>query len=256
MLYFSRVISIAFFKSLLSIKSEISNNKLGYLSLLIEPILLIATYYIVFGVLVSKGEDEQYIFFLISGIIPWIWIQRTISRSSLSLVKGKGLIQQLKIEKTYFILVEVFSELIKLFIPMTIILLILGIFGYATLSWLKLLIVIPVVSFFVFSISFVVSIIVVFFRDLHLVIPSLMRVLMYLSGVVYNITSLPSDILFYLKMNPLYIVIEIIRSVLLGDNQGLNGSLLIIVIISVIIFLFGLFVSKKYNNEISLEIIK
>ncbi|NQZ94175.1 MAG: ABC transporter permease [Moritella sp.] len=249
-------IYLAYKKANLSIVSEISNNKFGYFSLLIEPILLILTYYFVFGVLVSDGKDEFYVYYLISGIIPWIWIQKTVSRTAMTLVKNKNIILQMKIDKLYFILVEVFQELIKFTIPLIILLFIFSYYGYYNSSWALLIVIIPVIAINVFAISTILSVLVVFLRDVQLIIPSCMRILMYLSGVVYNIDNLPNEFKYIFELNPFYQMISLFRDAIMYPHNVSIERVAGLFIFGCGTLLIGRFLINKYNNEITLEVIK
>jgi lipopolysaccharide transport system permease protein len=81
-----------------NLKAESSRDYLGYLWWLIEPVLKMLAYYFVFGMLLSRGT-EDYVAFLMTGLIPWLWFAQTVSRSSTSIVSGKALMMQVYIPK-------------------------------------------------------------------------------------------------------------------------------------------------------------
>ncbi len=63
----------------------------GWLWGVIHPIVLLASYYFVFGVCL-KNPTENYPLVLICGMLPWLLFSETVTRSSSSLVEHANLI--------------------------------------------------------------------------------------------------------------------------------------------------------------------
>jgi lipopolysaccharide transport system permease protein len=69
----------------------------GWLWGLVHPLVLLASYYFIFGVILRQplGPDQvtnNYPMFLFCGMLPWLLFQETVQRSSVSLVEQANLI--------------------------------------------------------------------------------------------------------------------------------------------------------------------
>ena len=70
----------------------------------------------------------------------------------------------------------------------------------------------------VFSFSLITSTLSTIIRDVHMFLNSTLRMLLYLSPVLWQMTILDEKIQFILKLNPLYYLIEGYRAAFFGVN--------------------------------------
>ena len=80
------------------LRSETSRYYLNFVWWVIEPLLMLAVFYLVFGVLLQRGKPG-FVDFLIVGVVVWGWFQRSVANSTQSLVVGKGLMLQVYFPK-------------------------------------------------------------------------------------------------------------------------------------------------------------
>jgi len=66
--------------------AETARTYLSYVWWLLEPILTIAVFYVVFGMLFERG-GEGFVSFLLLGVTAWFWFQHSISKSVTSIRK-------------------------------------------------------------------------------------------------------------------------------------------------------------------------
>src|SRR5690606_38957070 len=85
----------------LNLKSEARKSYLSYIWWILEPALVVGVFYLVFGVLFSRGTPV-FLVFLLCGQIPFLWFSRTITNGSASIEQGRGLMQQIEIPKIFF----------------------------------------------------------------------------------------------------------------------------------------------------------
>ncbi|MCY4043909.1 MAG: ABC transporter permease, partial [Cellvibrionales bacterium] len=230
-------LSLVFVKSVFNLRSETSKNYLSYAWWLIEPLMHMSAYYLVFGVFLDKGGKE-YVIYLLTGLIPWLWISRTISHSSQSMLWGRQLMNQMYIPTIFFPMVCVVQNFFKQLIVLFLLVFLVYYLDTLVISW-SLLWLIPVILVqlsFIFSIAIIAALLVPFFRDLSIVIPTLMQFTMFASGVFFDTNEVPENLqnLFYL--NPVASILSFYRDILMYSS-GVNIFQLVWVIFITICFM-------------------
>ncbi len=75
------------------LKARYRGSVLGFLWTFLNPLLLMATYALVFSVYMRIGM-EKYTAFLLTGLLPWIWFSSSLLMGTTSIVEGGGLIKK------------------------------------------------------------------------------------------------------------------------------------------------------------------
>lgn len=172
-----------------NLRTEVSRYYLNYLWWLIEPILTMGTYYLVFGIFLSS-KVEHFVPFLLIGLVSWQWFSHCVDHASSSIVGGKGLMLQVNIPKVFFPLEVIFRGTFKSLFVFFMLLLFLVFYPLpVTKTWFALPVLMLVEFLFILGFSIICAMIVPFIPDLKLVISSLLRLVMFGSGVFYNIDS-------------------------------------------------------------------
>ena len=108
----SHLISLLGVKIAMNLRAEATKNQLGYAWWLLEPILETAVFYLVFGIFLSGGT-ENFIAFLLTGLIPWTWFSRSVSNSMMSLKNASWLLNNFRLNPVFFPLVELGQDAFK-----------------------------------------------------------------------------------------------------------------------------------------------
>ena len=74
-----------------NLRAEVSVYYLSYAWWVLEPIMYMAVFYVVFGIFLARGTQD-YVPFLLTGLVPWLWFAKTIGNSTLAIVSAKSLI--------------------------------------------------------------------------------------------------------------------------------------------------------------------
>jgi lipopolysaccharide transport system permease protein len=85
------------------------------------------------------------------------------------------------------------------------------------------------------------------FPDLRLIIDNGLLLLFFLSGVFFDIESLPEDITALVYINPMAMLIDAYRSVLLHAEPPRFDLLFAVVIASIILLVGGFQILRKLN---------
>jgi len=236
-----------------SLRSEASQSYLSYAWWLLEPLLQMGVFYIVFDILLNRGT-EDFVAFLLCGIIPWLWFSKSVNHSGNSISRGKGLISQTYIPKPFFPLVIIGQALVKQTFVFLLLFVFLFVYDYfPSIGWLWLIPIITTQLLLIIAISFIVAFIVPFARDIQYLIDAGLRMTMFGSGIFYSYKHvfLPEHRNIFL-MNPMANLIANYRRVLMEDIEPLIGSLAIISLVSILVIFLMTHVMKRHNNTLTL----
>ena len=99
------------FRAYANLLSEASRYRLGWLWWIAEPLAMTAVFYVVFRYLRGAGED--FVYFLIVGVVAWLWFSSGAGNAAQSLTNARSLVLQVKLPKMMFPLIGVVSVTLK-----------------------------------------------------------------------------------------------------------------------------------------------
>jgi len=171
------------------LRSRNMNTVFGNLWNLLNPVLSIAVYYLVFGVLlgITRGV-EYFIPFLAIGVFGYQYTQRSTTQGAKSLVSNLGLLRSISFPRAMLPLTTVLTETLA-FLPTVAVAFVVALAAGVPVS-ITWLVVIPLVLLHVlFNIgaAFVVARLNHSFRDIENILPFLFRLLFYGSGVIFYV---------------------------------------------------------------------
>ena len=200
------------------VRSKYKNSFLGVLWSFLNPLLQIIVYAIIFS-LILKNKQEHYAIFLCSGLIPWTFFSVSINKSAFTIIENGNIIKKVYFPREIIPISVVTAETIN-FLISTLIILCFVIFGGIGIS--KYILYYPIVLIaqylIILSISFVVSSICVYFRDLQHFIGIILQLLFYAAPIVYSQNSIPENYQWILKYNPMTYIINSYRDIFYYQN--------------------------------------
>jgi ABC-type polysaccharide/polyol phosphate export permease len=230
---------------------------LGHLWNLLDPLLFMLVYFLVFGVLfglsdTGRGRSSQFMLYILIGILPWRFIQTTVAQSALCIRGNRGLIHEINFPKAVFPISVTLSRLYDLAWGLIVVVVFLLITGkWPTIQYLWLPLLIALTLLFVQGLSFIVAYLGAFFADTTNVVNVLLGLLFYTSPIFYYVRWKPGisenqvflanheTIRFWYMMNPIACFYECYRDALLWGDAPEPALLLRAALFSVGICLVG-----------------
>jgi lipopolysaccharide transport system permease protein len=231
-----------------NLRSEATQSYLSYAWWVLEPLMQMGVYYVVFDIFLHRG-GKNFIPFLLCGIVPWLWFARSVNNSSRSIVQGQGLISQTYLPKPFFPLLVIGQDLLKQQVVFVLLFGFLFYFGYMpTIEWLWLVPLAITQLLLIVAVSFVVP----FARDLQYLINAGIMMMMFGSGIFYSYESvlIPEHREIFL-MNPMANLIVSYRLVLMEGSPPMTGSLLVIASFSLGFIYLMSQAMKRHNNTLT-----
>jgi teichoic acid transport system permease protein len=228
------------------VRSTHQDTLLGNLWHLANPMLSVAVYYLVFGVMldVSRGVDN-YILWLMIGVFAFNLTSRCVLGGATSISSNQGLMRSIRFPRALLPFSVIVSKLMTFGFELAV----LGVVALATgegisWRWAVLPLVVVLHSGLNLGGAFVTARLNDSFRDIQQIIPFLFRLLMYVSGVMFpldtylteeNAGSILPELI---RLNPLIGILDMYRWVFLGEPVY-DGDLIKGVAGAVVLLIFG-----------------
>jgi len=205
------------------IQQRYRGSQLGFLWAFFYPILMLLVYTFVFGMVMKLkwnivGQDNiSFGLVLFAGLLCHSLMAEVVMTSVSSITSNAQYVKKVVFPIEILSLVTLANAIFHMFLGMIILLAIYLITGNS-LHWTLLLT--PVVLFpfivFLLGLSWLLAVLGVYVRDLGQIVGVMMTVLMFMCSIVYPFERLPLEIQpFVLWLNPLTIIVEQLRAVML-----------------------------------------
>lgn len=225
---------------------------LGVAWAILQPFLTMIVFTVVFNRLLgvkSPDPDVPYEVFTFSGLLAWQFFAGALSRSGVSLVGNANLLTKVYFPRLVIPTSAVLAGLVDFAISFVILLALMAAYGIAP-GWqtvfLPLFVLLALMS--ALAVSLWLSALNVLYRDVQHIIPFLVQLWMFVSPVIYPISSIPaSPLRVAFALNPMTGVIGGFRWALLGQ-QFPGGYMWISIGVVMVLLVGGLFYFKRMER--------
>jgi homopolymeric O-antigen transport system permease protein len=219
------------------LKARSKQAYLGYLWILIQPLLLTG----VFSVLVQQvlGRSDlssiPYPVFLMAGVIPWQFFANSLNESTESLVKNVDLVRQVYFPREILAIYPVFARLVDVAIGCVALAVFLVVFHVTLSPWAVL---VPVVlleeMLFAMACGLLLSAANVAWRDVSRGLPLVLFLMLYAVPVLYTPDRVPRAVRPLLDLNPIAHLVNAFRTAVVGSEPPDLATLGVIGVLGVI----------------------
>lgn len=241
--------NIIYYRSLAELKAEVSNSFAGYIWWILQPLLALAVYYTAFHWLIPNPE-QNFVLFLFIGITVWQFWANTLLRASSAMIVYRPLMLQLDIEKYVFPVSICCVNFIKFSVAFLLLLVLTpflsGILGCSAIYLLLLLILLFMMTC---GTGMILSAIAPFFPDLIMVIDFILHLMMFLSGVFFDIKLLPNEIQGILFWNPIAGLMTQFRKVLMDGAVPEWNTIIFVSLLSILLLAGGSWLLKHFSRK-------
>lgn len=200
------------------LKSELWNSWLGWLWWILEPIMYLGAFYLVFDVIFQRG-GPGFVGFLLCGLVFWRWFDSSIKRAAGSIFANTQLIQQVAIPKIVFPLTELGASFCRFLFVLALFMVFLILYkGGLSLSVLYLPILLLTQASITLGLAMLLASVVPFAPDIRKLLDHAMMLMFYMSGIFFSISQVPEHLQAVLYLNPMAVLIEQYRLVLLDGE--------------------------------------
>ncbi len=211
---------LVYFLALRDVKVRYKQTALGVAWVLLQPLLAMGIFSIVFGSRGLTTDGVPYPLFVISGLVPWFYFANATAGASGSVVGNTQLISKVYFPRLAIPLAAVLANLVDFAIGTLLLLVLLPIFGVAYgLELLALPVLAGLLVLSALAVSVWLSALDVQYRDVRYAVPFLLQVWLFATPVIYASADVPERWRLVLALNPMTSLIEVFRSSLLGIGE-------------------------------------
>jgi len=235
--------------AIVDFRKKYHDSVLGYAWSMLNPLLRFAIYQFVFTYLFVH-KVHKYTLYILTGVFFYNFFQDATA-SAMSAVRIKSRLTKKIYFPRYFIVVAsnltaVFSFIINTFLLFAIV----AIFDHV--SWLQVLTIIPFVLLMLLAsgVSFIIATLFIHFKDISQIWTIILTLGFWLTPIMYDPYKVGEPLSSVALYNPVGRILVILRAYLVYDNTPTFIFMAITTILCVLIFLFGLWVFRKYEHRI------
>ena len=232
------------------LKAEVANSYLNRLWWILEPLFSMLVYVIVFGKVMGRSI-ENYAVFVYSALLMWNFFSKTINYSVKLVRNNKDIVTKVYVPKFVLLIANMFLNLFKLLFSLTVLIGLILIFRVHL--GIEILWVIPayaVLILLAFGVGMIFLHYGVYVDDLSYAVSILLNMLMFLSGIFYNLRTTLSEPLdtIMLCINPVAMTINTMRNALLYRSICNVPLILNWFLIAVLLCCIGVHIVYKNEN--------
>ena len=236
------------YRAFAELRSEGTRTYAGYLWWILQPLLMFGVYYIAFRY-VLQNRTEHFAVFLFTGIVLWQWFSVTVLRCAGSLISSRKFMQQVNLHKSVFPFSIILVNMVKFGITFILLCVVLTLSGFPpTWSWLILPVLLAIELLVICAVGCFSAMISPFVPDFQYVLGTILHLMFFVSGIIYDLSVLPDRVRSVLSLNPMAILIGQTRNVMMHGQMPDPMLLLIPVLQATILFAFSLFFIHRFNK--------
>lgn len=214
----------------------------GVLWAVLQPLILTAIFTVFLGRLVKVPSGETpYALFALTGMTMWLFIAGGIAKCSDSTLSSAGLISKVYFPRIAVPLSALVPAVVDFVVAFVVLLAALLIAGESLQPQLLLApIVFAVAVAMTLGIGLWLSAVVVRYRDVSLVMPFVIMVMLWTSPILYPLSLVPEEYQGVYAINPLVGVLETFRWTVLSDAPAPGLLLLVPAVTGIVLIVTGL----------------
>lgn len=217
----------------------------GALWTILNPLLLMTTYYFVFGVVLQArfGNDPSrsgFVLYFLAGMLPWLAFTEPAGRSPYVILDHRSFVKKLLFPIETLPVVQVVAGLVTE--AFALVVFVVGLYlarGFVPMSVLWLPVLLIPQMMFTLGISWFLAALGAFVRDLGQINGFLLTLWFFLTPICYPETSLPPGAMEILSKNPIFVLVRGYRDIFLEQRAPAWSPMWKLYVVSAAVFLLG-----------------
>jgi ABC-type polysaccharide/polyol phosphate export permease len=200
------------------LKVRYKRSVFGILWTMLNPLLLMMVYTVVFAT-IMRSPQRNFAIFLLSALLPWLFFSVAVLQGLNSILTNQELIRKVRIPQAVFPLSVVGSNLVNFVLSFAPLLLLMAVLRQRfTAALLFLPLGMLLLTLFTSGVTLLLATFTVFFRDVRHLAEVALQMLLYLSPVFYDLQMLGQHDQWWfkafrllLRLNPLSYLVPLVR---------------------------------------------
>jgi lipopolysaccharide transport system permease protein len=232
------------------IKLRYKQTVLGVVWVVLQPLVAALIFAVMFGRFAKLPSDgHPYLLFVFAGVVIWNYFAAVLQRGGNSLLADSRLITKVYFPRLIVPLASTFSAMIDLAVSLTVLGVLLMIYGVMpTWRLLTLPLFIGLAALTATGVSLWLTALNVRYRDFVHAMPFMLQVWMFASPVAYATSIVPEQWRLLYGLNPAVAFIEGLRWAVLGTSSITRETVALAVAIATMIFISGAFFFRRVER--------
>ncbi len=231
------------------LKARYRGSLLGFGWSLLNPLVLLAVYSLLFGIYMRINIDH-YPLYLLAGLLPWLWLAQTLTMGAGSLVDSGMLVSKVMLPPQLLPIVGVLANGINFLLALPV-LLVFALFtkGVSPAALLGLPVVVLAQTALLVGLTLPLAATCVLFRDIKFLVSNLTTFWFFLTPIVYTADFVPERLRIFLMLNPFYPFAKAYQSILYRGEWPSVASMLAIAGITIAALTFGILLFERIRTR-------
>lgn len=239
-------------------KKRYAGSYMGAVWALVQPVITVAMYYIVFDKLMGNAgrgvEDVPFVLFLTAGLVPWFYFNEALNNGTNAMREYDYLVKKVVFKISILPIIKVIAASFVHVFFVGVLLAVAALYGYYPSVYTVQIVYYSFCLFvFVLALCYTTCSIVVFFKDLTQIINIVLQIGIWATPILWNIDTVPYGWVILLKLNPLVYIVNGYRSAVYGREWFFQDffSTMYFWIVTVVLFGIGTAVFKRLKVHFS-----
>jgi lipopolysaccharide transport system permease protein len=230
------------------VKSRYSQTVLGAGWAILQPVLTMVVFTVIFGRLARLPSDGvPYSVFSLAALVPWTYFSSSLTAGSNSLLNSRPLLTKVYFPRLLIPAGSILAMLVDFaiaFIVLLLVMLAFGIYPRVASVWMVPTVLV-ILSMTAMGAGSWLAALNVQYRDVRHLSPFLVQVWMYASPIVYSVTLIPRAYRPIFVLNPLSSALSGFRSAMLGTPGPSAGEIGLSFLAGLVILIAGVWYFRR-----------
>ena len=239
-------------------KKRYAGSYLGAVWAMVQPVVTVAMYYVVFDVIMGTGNamvpDKPYVLFLTAGLVPWFYFNEALNNGTNALLEYNYLVKKVVFKISVLPIIKIIAATFIHVFFVLVMLVIAAIYGYYPSIYMIQLVYYSFCLFvFVLGLCYSTCAIMVFFKDIGQIISILLQIGMWATPILWDVNTLSPTVQMIVKINPLVYIVNGYRTAIFEKTWFWQDfySTMYFWIVTVVVFGVGTLVFKRLKVHFS-----
>ena len=205
---------IIYYRTYAELKAEAQVRYLGYVLWLLDPLINTVLFYVI--LLAMNQSTTEAVTFLLTGSIIWQWSATCFISATTSIFDAGEMLKYVYLPKVVLPLISILSNTWRFLFIFALLLIWCWCSGHLpTSAYFALPVIMLLQLLIIVGLGLPLAAIMPYFPDARNVVDAVLRYMMLISGIFFAADKLPETYRFYFHLNPLAVLIEAYRDVLM-----------------------------------------
>ena len=248
------------------LKVRYKNSVLGMLWSLLNPLLMMVVFTVVFTVMTPAGGSiRNFPTFVLCALLPWNFFSSSVIGATSSIVKNTDLVKKVYFPREILPVSAVLAELVNFCVALIVLFAMVYVSGINLTTWALLLPVVLLIQLlFTLGIGLTLAALNVFYRDTQQILSVVMLAWFFVTPIFYPVNILPHrydlwgitvDVWRWAHiLNPMTSITSTYRIILYSGAPPALDFLLRTAGVAVVVLLIGIYLFRRYSWRFAEEV--